>query len=346
MTRGPHLNRLHGAVDTALPTVIDEDGVKQWLHAEQLLRNVSEALAAASEKGRAIGGKTGPALAEALLRCATGIDERADLLHIGAEALNDSSVALSTAQARTLLLDQDVPLPPDPGPYQPPADPDADPIKARAEHDTAKQGFQDALDSREAIAQQIADDLDARLDTTTTSMKEIHGLVDLPNDEKEQEGPGDEKGPIVPLKRGGPNALGGTAPTGSFESFAAGISLADAPPGISPAIISAGGGVLGGGLAAGLARSGALSDLRGSLNPAVASAPAALGASSRVGSSGTLGGGAGGAGGGRSGGHSGLGDPVVSGRGRSRRTRDDDQQVDTGDDEWLDDDGVGLGILG
>ena len=312
--RGPQLNRLHGAVDSAAPTVIDDNGVRQWLHGEQLLRNVSAAMILAAEKGRLVGGRTGPALAEALLRSAEDIDRRADEMRLGAEALNDASVALATAQARALLLEQNVPLPEAVPPYKPPLDPEVDTVAHRADHDTKERLYREVFDSREAQAQQIADDLDARLALATDVMRALHGELTSPEVEEERE-ERDDRGPVGPVRRGGASA--GAGPE-------------------TPAVL---GGVTGGLAAgAGLARSGVEGGLRGGFGiPGTVhgnQGGAPLGASHRAGAAGTLG---------RAGISGAVGDSVAAVRGGRRRS---DDKPALHDDDWLDDDGVSSAVLG
>jgi hypothetical protein len=337
--RGPQLNRLHGAVDTAAPTVIDDNGVRQWLHGEQLLRNVSAAMTLAAEKGRLVGGRTGPALAEALLRSAEDIDRRADEMRLGAEALNDASVALATAQARALLLEQNVPLPEAVPPYQPPLDPDVDTVAHQADHDTKERLYREVFDSREAQAQQIADDLDARLALATDVMRALHGELTSPEVEEERE-EGDDRGPVGPVRRGGATALTGE----ETQAVVGGVTITDVRevgdtgPSFSPAVL--GGVGVAGGLAAGagLARPGVEGGPRGGFGiPGTVhgnQGATPLGASHRTGAAGTLG---------RAGISGAVGDSVAAVRG-GRRPRDDHPALD--DDGWLDDEGVSSAVLG
>lgn len=181
MTRGPERLRLDAALDNADAQAVGVTGAGGWGDAITKLGDVSKALRDAAASGLGIGGRTGPAMFEAMQRSADNIDARVTLFVDGQRALQDSAGLIEDIRAKRDAIDTDpatAPLP-DPGSFS--DNPEWDDEKRMTEqgkHNAAVNAYQEREALREQRAREIAEEYDRRYEEPIATMKKIHGIPD------------------------------------------------------------------------------------------------------------------------------------------------------------------------
>lgn len=181
MTRGPERLRLDAALDEADAQAVGVTGAGGWGDAITKLGDVSKALRQAAASGLGIGGRTGPAMFEAMQRSADNIDARVALFVDGQRALHDSAGLIEDIRTKRDRIDTDpatAPLP-DPGSFSDnPEWDDKTRLAKQGEHASAVNAYHEREALREQKAREIAEEYDRRYEEPIATMKKIHGIPD------------------------------------------------------------------------------------------------------------------------------------------------------------------------
>ena len=177
MTRGPERQRLDAALDHANEHAVGTTGAAGWTDAVTKLAYVSKALRDAATSGLGIGGRTGPAMFEAMQRSADNIDQRVALFNEGQSALRDSATIIEDIRAKRDAIDTDpatAPLP-DPGSFSDnPEWDDKTRLAKQGEHASAVNAYHEREALREQKAREIAEEYDRRYEEAIATMKKIN----------------------------------------------------------------------------------------------------------------------------------------------------------------------------
>lgn len=215
---GPNESAFRAQVQGSKPAQVGQAGT-DWLDFGKLLINVVTALNKSAQASEALGGDTGPMLAQGFRKAAQSVGDRADDLFKGAGALRATGLTMGTNKDNLEALDKDFPPIDPPGAFQPDSTAKTDgELKAESDrltaHNKAVTAANDRATKREELSRTYADSGVTVFNDSTEVMKQIHGI---PDPEQGAEDPAMNPGaqPWGSAPTGTP--IGSTNPTGTVH---------------------------------------------------------------------------------------------------------------------------------
>ncbi len=186
-----------------------------WRRSSRDMVNVVQGLKRAAESGGTFGGKTGPALWDAMDTAATNLLDHAEEMGHGADALERSATVITAAHQDRTAIDTDLPVR-HANPYRSkPGDEDLDQAQfdlKKQKHDQQQGGLvADRETQREIRAQEVADAMEQDYEHPIAVMKKIYGYEETKKKRKNE----NTRTPYAPGGRsGGPSGTGGPSGPG------------------------------------------------------------------------------------------------------------------------------------